>query len=73
MRVYREWADFMFPKMPFRDVLRRIDRLSKTHKSLRIYIRALKEAQDAMQDFDEATFLTDIALAESAEMLEKVQ
>jgi hypothetical protein len=69
MRLYKEWADFMFPKLPFGDVLKRIERLSKTHRSMRIYGRALKDALSAGRDFDEAAFLTGMALDEGDAVL----
>lgn len=71
LRLYKEWADFMFPKLPFGDVLRRIDRLSKTHRSMRIYGRALREELEAGREFDEAAFLTGMALEESEAVLGK--
>ena len=69
MRLYKEWADFMFPKLPFADVLKRIERISKTHRSMRIYGRALKDALSAGRDFDEAAFLTGMALDEGDAMV----
>lgn len=63
MRAYKEWADFMFPKMPFADILKRIFRLSKTQKSMRIYVRSLRDALREGKEFNETLFMTDMALA----------
>ena len=71
LRLYKEWADFMFPKLPFVDILRRVDRLAKTHRSMRIYARALREQLEAGKEFDEAAFLTGMALEESEAVLGK--
>lgn len=62
LRLYTEWADYMFPKLPFADVLCRIDRVSKTHRSMRVYERALRDSLGAGRDFDETAFLTGLAL-----------
>ena len=63
MRAYKEWADFMFPKMTFADILKRIFRLSKTQKSMRIYVRSLRDALREGKEFNETLFMTDMALA----------
>lgn len=62
----------MFSKIPFRDVLRRIDRLSRSHRSLRIYIQALQEAQMKGKEFDETAFLTGLALGDADTVLDDV-
>ena len=67
LRYYREWADAVFPKLAFRDVIKRIERLSKTSKSMRIYIRALKDAIAEGRTFDESEFMTIAALQEANE------
>jgi hypothetical protein len=67
MRLYKEWADYMFPKLPFEDVLKRVERLAKTQQSMRVYGRALRAAGEG--EFDEAAFMTGVALNEADESL----
>lgn len=64
MRVYREWADFMFPKLQFGDVVKRIDRLSQCTRSMRVYPKSLRAALAEGRDFDETAFMTGLALEE---------
>ena len=68
MQTYKEWIDYMFPKIQTVDVLRRIERVARG-KGMHVYLRSLQDAVSKGEEFDETAFLTGMALEETSGVL----